>query len=58
VITALAEAPAPVASGKPGFDQPGPGVVAGTFRGDDAPPSGELHGWCGIAAGFAYGSGD
>jgi hypothetical protein len=50
----LVEAPAPVACGIPGFDQPGQEVIAGTFRIDDAPLSWELHGRCGFATGFAY----
>ena len=52
------EAPAPVACGIPGFDQPGQEVIAGTFRVDDPPLSWDLHGRCGFATDFAYSSGD
>jgi hypothetical protein len=54
----LVEAPAPVACGIPGLDRPGQEVIAGTFRVDDAPLSWELHGRCGFATDFAYGSDD
>jgi hypothetical protein len=52
------EAPAPVACGIPGFDQPGQEVIGGTFRVNDTPLSWDLHGRCGFATGFSYGSDD
>lgn len=51
-------APAPVACGIPGLDQPGQEVIAGTLLVHDAPLSWELHGRSGFAADFAYSSGD
>jgi uncharacterized protein DUF1326 len=52
----LVEAPAQVACGISGFDQPGQEVVAGTFRVEDAPLSWELHGRYGFANGFGCSS--
>lgn len=52
------DAPAPVACGIPGFDQPGQEVIADTFRVDDGPLSWDLHGRCGFATNFAYSSHD
>ena len=51
-------APAPVACGIPGFDQPGQEVIADAFRVNDTPLSWDLHGRCGFATGFAYSSRD
>jgi hypothetical protein len=51
------DAPALVACGIPGFDQPGQEVIAGTFRVEDAPLSWDLRGRCGFAADFRYSSG-
>ena len=52
------QAPAPVACGIPGFDQPGQEVIASTFSIDDAPLSWDLHGRCGFATKFSYSSHD
>ncbi len=52
------DAPAPVACGIPGFDQPGQEVIASTFRVNDAPLSWDLHGRCGFATDFDYSSRD
>ena len=52
------QAPAPVACGVPGFDQPGQEVIASTFSVDDAPLSWDLHGRCGFATKFSYSSHD
>lgn len=52
------DAPAAVACGIPGFDQPGQEVVASTLRVHDGPLSWDLHGRCGFATNFAYSSHD
>lgn len=52
------QAPAPVACGIPGFDQPGQEIIASTFSVDDAPLSWDLHGRCGFATKFSYSSHD
>ena len=51
-------APAPVACGIPGFDQPGQEVIADAFHVNDTPLSWDLHGRCGFATDFAYHSRD